>query len=403
MLKLARWSTTHRKYVVLGWIALLVVVNVLAQSAGTSYSNNFTLPNSDAQRASDLLQHSFPAQAGDRDTIVFKVNSGTVRDPAVQRADGARCSTKSRSCPTSPPSSAPTQPPAGQGDLRRRAASRSRRSCSTRKPTCCPRAPPNASCNVARAAAQPGLEVELGGQAIEQTEQAGLRDLDSGRAARRDRRAADHVRLADRDGPADRHRAVRPRHRPRPDRPVHARRRHAELLLRARGDDRARRRHRLRAVHPHALPRGLPHARPHVPRRARSRSLQRDRHRRARRAVRRHDGRDRAARHDAARRQLPLRGGDLSLDRRAARDARLAHAAARPADHDRRESRLRQPRARARRQEAAAAGSSAANGANGASVDGGDGGEPLGGRTWLRWSQFVGAHARWRSRSARRC
>ena len=60
MLKLARWSTTHRKYVVLGWVALLVAVNALAQSAGTSYSNNFTLPNSDAQRASDLLQRSFP-------------------------------------------------------------------------------------------------------------------------------------------------------------------------------------------------------------------------------------------------------------------------------------------------------------------------------------------------------
>ena len=84
MLKLARWSTTHRKYVLLGWVVLLLVVNVFAQSAGTSYSNNFTLPNSDAQRASDLLQHSFPAQAGDRDTIVYKVSSGSVDDPAVR-------------------------------------------------------------------------------------------------------------------------------------------------------------------------------------------------------------------------------------------------------------------------------------------------------------------------------
>ncbi|HTZ87038.1 MAG TPA: hypothetical protein VMB05_10260, partial [Solirubrobacteraceae bacterium] len=84
MVKLARWSTTHRKYVVLGWVLLLVAINVLAQSAGTSYSNNFSLPNSDAQRASDLLKSSFPAQAGDRDTIVYKVDSGTVRDPAVR-------------------------------------------------------------------------------------------------------------------------------------------------------------------------------------------------------------------------------------------------------------------------------------------------------------------------------
>src|ERR1019366_8375360 len=84
MLKLARWSTTHRKYVVIGWILLLVAVNAFAQSAGTSYSNNFTLPNSGAQRAADLLQRSFPAQAGDRDSIVYEVSSGSVLDPAVR-------------------------------------------------------------------------------------------------------------------------------------------------------------------------------------------------------------------------------------------------------------------------------------------------------------------------------
>ena len=82
MVKLARWTITHRKYVLLGWILLLVLVNVFAQSAGTSYSNNFTLPNSGAQRAADLLQRSFPAQAGDRDTIVWKASSGSVREPA---------------------------------------------------------------------------------------------------------------------------------------------------------------------------------------------------------------------------------------------------------------------------------------------------------------------------------
>src|SRR5580658_1204671 len=84
MLKLARWSTTHRRYVVVGWIALIVLVGTIAQSAGTEYSNNFTLPNSDAQRAADLLQKSFPAQAGDRDQIVFRVASGTVLAPAVR-------------------------------------------------------------------------------------------------------------------------------------------------------------------------------------------------------------------------------------------------------------------------------------------------------------------------------
>ena len=74
MLKLARWTTTHRLYVALGWVILLIgCQRARPIGRGAAYSNNFTLPNSDAQRASDLLARSFPAQAGDRDTIVFKV------------------------------------------------------------------------------------------------------------------------------------------------------------------------------------------------------------------------------------------------------------------------------------------------------------------------------------------
>ena len=100
MPKLARWSTSHRWYVLFGWVALLVAVGALAGAAGTTYSNNFTIPNSDAQRAADLLEHSFPAQAGDRDTIVYKVGSGSVSGPAV-RAHMEAMSRRSRRFPTS--------------------------------------------------------------------------------------------------------------------------------------------------------------------------------------------------------------------------------------------------------------------------------------------------------------
>ena len=121
-----------------------------------------------------------------------------------------------------------------------------------------PKQAPERVVNVARAGARPGLEVELGGQAIELTEQEGF-----GIATGVGLLAAIVVLLLTfgsltGDGSADRHCAVRPRHRPERDRPVHARRGHAELLLGARGDDRPGRRDRLRAVHPDALPRGLP-------------------------------------------------------------------------------------------------------------------------------------------------
>jgi putative drug exporter of the RND superfamily len=173
MLKLARWSTTHRKYVVIGWVALLIVVNVFAQSAGTTYSNNFTLPNSDAQRAADLLQSSFPAQAGDRDTIVYEVHSGTVLDPAVKEHMSAMFAQVAKL----PHVSAVISPYAGASAGRAISANGKIAFATVvfdKKANLLPKSAPEAVVQTARAAAQPGLEVELGGQAIEMTEQAGF-------------------------------------------------------------------------------------------------------------------------------------------------------------------------------------------------------------------------------------
>jgi RND superfamily putative drug exporter len=173
VLKLARWTTTHRKYVVIGWIALLIVVNIFAQSAGTSYSNNFTLPNSDAQRAADLLQSSFPAQAGDRDTIVYKVSSGTVLDPAVR----ARMSAMFAQVEKLPHVTAVISPYSGASAGKAISASGQIAFATVvfdQKANLLPKSAPERVVQVARAAARPGLQVELGGQAIEQTEQAGF-------------------------------------------------------------------------------------------------------------------------------------------------------------------------------------------------------------------------------------
>jgi RND superfamily putative drug exporter len=173
LLKLARWTTSHRKYVVIGWIVLLLVVNVLAQSAGTSYSNNFTLPNSDAQRASDLLQRNFPAQAGDRDTIVYKVDSGTVKDAGVRSRMSGVFARVSRL----PHVTAVISPYGGAASGRSISAD-GRIAFATvvfdEKANNLPKSAAQRVVDVARAAARPGLQVELGGQAIEATEQAGF-------------------------------------------------------------------------------------------------------------------------------------------------------------------------------------------------------------------------------------
>jgi putative drug exporter of the RND superfamily len=173
MVKLARWSTSHRWSVLLGWIALVVIVNVLAQSAGTSYSNNFTLPNSDAQRAANLLQHSFPAQAGDRDTIVYKVSSGSVDDPAVK----ARMSAMFARVAKLPHVVDVISPYAGATSGKSVSANGKIAFATVvfnEKANNLPKEAAERVVDVARAAGRSGLQVELGGQAIEATEQSGF-------------------------------------------------------------------------------------------------------------------------------------------------------------------------------------------------------------------------------------
>ena len=173
MLALARWSTTHRKYVLLAWVALLIGISVLGRSAGTTYSNNFTLPHSDAQRASDLLHTSFPAQAGDRDQIVFHVSSGTVLSAPVRARMGATLS----QIAALPHVASVISPYAG-GAAGRAISADGRTAFATvvfdKRANEVPQSAAERVVRVARAAAAPGLEVELGGQAIEMTERAGF-------------------------------------------------------------------------------------------------------------------------------------------------------------------------------------------------------------------------------------
>src|SRR6267154_3315376 len=76
MLTLTRWTIAHRRIVVLSWIVLAVGVLAVSQALGKRNANNFSLPNTDSQRAVDLLQGRFPAQAGDADQIVSRTRSG---------------------------------------------------------------------------------------------------------------------------------------------------------------------------------------------------------------------------------------------------------------------------------------------------------------------------------------
>jgi putative drug exporter of the RND superfamily len=84
MRSFATWITGHRWTVVISWIVALVVVGFTAGSVGAHFSEEFKLPASDSKEAFDLLEENFPQQSGDSSQIVFKADSG-VESPAVKR------------------------------------------------------------------------------------------------------------------------------------------------------------------------------------------------------------------------------------------------------------------------------------------------------------------------------
>jgi putative drug exporter of the RND superfamily len=84
MIGLSRWCIAHRRWVVVGWVVVAVVSTVIATAVGRHYATNFSLPGTESQHVVDLLQREFPAQSGDRDTIVWHYSKGSVLAPQVR-------------------------------------------------------------------------------------------------------------------------------------------------------------------------------------------------------------------------------------------------------------------------------------------------------------------------------
>jgi RND superfamily putative drug exporter len=79
---LARSSARHPWRMILIWVVALVIVSSIAGRLGGEFVDDFRLPDSDAQKAADQLEESFPAQAGGSATLVFSVEDGSLRNQA---------------------------------------------------------------------------------------------------------------------------------------------------------------------------------------------------------------------------------------------------------------------------------------------------------------------------------
>jgi RND superfamily putative drug exporter len=80
----ARYAARHGWRVVGGWVAVVVLVGVLAGTLGSGFVDSFSIPGAEAQKATDLLRARFASQAGDSATIVFQDPAG-VNDPQVRQ------------------------------------------------------------------------------------------------------------------------------------------------------------------------------------------------------------------------------------------------------------------------------------------------------------------------------
>jgi RND superfamily putative drug exporter len=81
---LARWCLGRRFTVILLWLAAFLGVGAAAAGAGSSYSNDYGVPGTEAGRATQLIEKAFPGRSGTTDTIVWHTDSGTVRAGDVE-------------------------------------------------------------------------------------------------------------------------------------------------------------------------------------------------------------------------------------------------------------------------------------------------------------------------------
>ncbi len=86
---LARWTricATHPWRIVAGWIGIIVVLVVLVGTVGGSLRDEFNIPGSDAQKATDLIESQFQSEQGAVLNLVFAAPAGQRLDTPARKA-----------------------------------------------------------------------------------------------------------------------------------------------------------------------------------------------------------------------------------------------------------------------------------------------------------------------------
>jgi RND superfamily putative drug exporter len=171
MVRIARWTMAHRRTVVVAWIVAAIGIFAISNAVGKKTASSFTLPGTNSQQAVDLLQSRFPAQAGDADQIVFRAKTGKLTD-GTERAAVAATVARVSGLPHVTSVISPYS--AGQHAISRDGTIGFATVNFDERANALPKAAVERVISTAQSARSASLDVELGGQAIEQAQQAPL-------------------------------------------------------------------------------------------------------------------------------------------------------------------------------------------------------------------------------------
>src|SRR5512132_348231 len=86
---LARWTracATHPWRVVFGWLGIVALLVALVATVGGSLRDEFEIPGSDTQKATDLIESEFASEQGAVLNVVFAAPKGERLDTPARRA-----------------------------------------------------------------------------------------------------------------------------------------------------------------------------------------------------------------------------------------------------------------------------------------------------------------------------
>jgi RND superfamily putative drug exporter len=170
--RFARWCYRHRVVVVVAWLVVLCSVVGVEKTFGSAYSNDIGLSGTESARALALLRSTFPMAAGESATVVWRTTDGTVSDLSVkdrmQSALESIAATRTVSIVVSPYDAVGAQQVSPDGKTAYATVMFSGSGASLSK------ADVLHVISLARNASEPGLQVEVGGDAAEEASHVSL-------------------------------------------------------------------------------------------------------------------------------------------------------------------------------------------------------------------------------------